>query len=83
MSYMKQLLSIIETWKDPEEDPTGCELLNDECNEVVRGKKDIYDASLLAQLCISEWKEAKEFEYQEILDKHTVSTVKKDLIEGA
>ena len=45
------------SWKDPEVDPTGCELLKDECMEWARGKKTLHECSMLAQLCICEWKE--------------------------
>lgn len=59
MSHMKDLVCIIETWKDPEEDPTGCELLKNEINEYIRGKKKEDNLSMLAQLCVAEWKENK------------------------
>ena len=83
MSKIKQLLSIIETWRDPEEDPTGHELLKDEVNEYLHGKKKLSKCSLLAQLCIAEAEEADQHRYNEILAGKTGSTIKKELIEGA
>jgi hypothetical protein len=64
MSYMKNLISIIETWVDPEEDPTRCELLKDEINEHLRGKKKFHDMSILAQMCVAEWEEDKTHEFK-------------------
>lgn len=63
MSHMKDLICIIEAWKDPEEDPTGCELLKDEINEHLNGKKEFHDMTMLAQLCVAEWTESKEQEF--------------------
>ena len=57
MSHMKRLFTIIEEWT--ENDPTGFELLKDEINEHIRGKKKFHDMSMKAQLCFSEWEESE------------------------
>jgi len=54
---MKRLDQIIEEWK--ENDPVSCELIKEEINEHIHGKKKFDDMSMIAQLCFAEWEESE------------------------
>jgi len=79
---MKELQSIIDTWKDPEDDLTGNQLLTDDINEFLHGKKTFHDMSIMGQMCIAEAKEMQG-EHNNIINSPLAQEAKRDLMEGA
>ena len=62
MSKMNRLDVICQEWKDPEEDPTGYELLKDEINEHLNGKKKLDQLGDLAQMVMGQWIEENQYQ---------------------
>jgi hypothetical protein len=62
MSAMNRLDQTIQEWRNPDDDPTGYELLRDEINEHLHGKKKFNEMSHIAQLAFGEWEETNRVE---------------------